>query len=464
MVENEKCNGDIIKFVISTALFDVLLTLADMVTDMKLMITWYLLGHWKFSTAMLIPVMTNYMFSFYTWFRIEGIEYSKEKERSCIFVLLGIWKEYKAIMIMREAFKDLENAQKNKLKLIRETGGIEPFLESLPTIIVLNYCRDWQYEVYGSFNEDIFGSYTLFYTTFIVSIMSASFGVTSFLKNGPYAMLPNDGLFGGILTWRFIVALLACCFTIFGKIYMIHHIMLRTFYKSIINLDPNNTEILPLEPVMPDIHIEPDIYIDISAMNGSPFEIVQQVFLLIGFNVLISGILTVIGLAMCIDGRGKVCCKLITRYPMLVLLSTFTFFTIGPRKWRCCKPNNQCRHESTISVSRLLSVVNILVTISSSIFLLVFIIVDLKQGNIAQKSIIILTTILPLLLGAFFTILLFYLKPFTSGSCCGPNCCDLRKSHQFHVHISEKEADTGIRQQRIKCICIDLNPNTLLDI
>ena len=433
-------------FVFSTALFNVSLPLLDMLTDIMLIMKWYMLGHWKFSTAISVPILLNYLFSLYTWWRMED---KVEKKWSWIFAFFAVWKEYKAVMTIREAFRDLKSAQMKKASIVRETGGIEPFLEAIPTIIVLNFCRDWQSNVYGSYQEDIFDSFYLFYISLIISIISGSFGVTSFLMNGPYAILSNNGSFGGILTSRFIVALLSCFCTLFGKLYLIHHFMLRSLYtKSIVLLSDEVVHYPPLEvtwPRHPDLfgvkvtlpsttpklllpigpfdeyYQEPinlpRIKRSLNTLDSTPN--VSDVFILILFQIIISIVLTFVGFKNSDDCREKRF-NILLRYPTLLLISMFTFFTMGPRKWKCCIRENRSQEQRQLSISIILSLVNMLVTIITSIIVLTIIVINNKNVNAEHNPYIIITVILPLLLGGIFTILLFNTK---SCNDLRSNCC-----------------------------------------
>ena len=80
--------------------------------------------------------------------------------------------------------------------LDREVMSLEPFLEALPSMLVLQYMMRTDQDFFSS-DEYLVNMSRAVYTTM--------FGMTLFLKNGPCFTLPRQGIFG-IITWRFIVA------------------------------------------------------------------------------------------------------------------------------------------------------------------------------------------------------------------------------------------------------------------
>ena len=57
----------------------------------------------------------------------------------------------------------------------------------------------------------------LFAATIIMSILSASKGLTTFLKDGPCPLLPKKGFCGGYGHCGFILLFFNICFTLVGK-------------------------------------------------------------------------------------------------------------------------------------------------------------------------------------------------------------------------------------------------------
>ena len=104
-----------------------------------------------------------------------------------------------------------------KEALDREVLSLESYLEALPSLGVLVY----MFRVYPEFLKSKIGI-----VSFCRLQVQTCFTMTLFLRSGPCFILPNKGLFGGILTWRFIaiVFLSECSFKIkFGE---------REFYED----------------------------------------------------------------------------------------------------------------------------------------------------------------------------------------------------------------------------------------
>ena len=83
-----------------------------------------------------------------------------------------------------------------KEALEREVACLEPYLEALPSLGVLAYLA----RAYPEFLDSL--GRASYYRPFI----QTCFTMTLFLKSGPCFILPGTGLFGGILTWRFIAS------------------------------------------------------------------------------------------------------------------------------------------------------------------------------------------------------------------------------------------------------------------
>ena len=77
--------------------------------------------------------------------------------------------------------------------LDREVNCLETYLEAAPSLCVLGYLK----KVNPQFLNTL-GIYS-FYRPYLQTCLS----MTLFLRSGPCFILPRQGLFGGILTWRF---------------------------------------------------------------------------------------------------------------------------------------------------------------------------------------------------------------------------------------------------------------------
>ena len=78
--------------------------------------------------------------------------------------------------------------------LEREVACLGSYLEALPSLGVLTYLA----RVYPEFHN------SLGLVNYYKSFTQTCFTMTLFLKSGPCFILPDTGLFGGILSWRFI--------------------------------------------------------------------------------------------------------------------------------------------------------------------------------------------------------------------------------------------------------------------
>lgn len=53
------------------------------------------------------------------------------------------------------------------------------------------------------------GGYTWFFTSYAISIIAGSFGITKSLQTGPFSVVTTEGLFGGICKLKFLFAFFA---------------------------------------------------------------------------------------------------------------------------------------------------------------------------------------------------------------------------------------------------------------
>ena len=97
--------------------------------------------------------------------------------------------------------------------------------------------------IFGKCYEFIDG----FILTFLSSLLSASFGMTKFLKVGPCRLLPNQGYLGGYLSWSFIFTFFnitisflfnACIFAL--AFHMVGYILVILLVKSFLVSYPNH--------------------------------------------------------------------------------------------------------------------------------------------------------------------------------------------------------------------------------
>ena len=92
-------------------------------------------------------------------------------------------------------------------------GFSEPFLEAVPNVYILLtlYMRNRFAFIEGNTNFYIFDidNFSMFWTTFNISVFSASMGISKFLKVGPCQIVPSDKWHLGIfLVFISVVAML----------------------------------------------------------------------------------------------------------------------------------------------------------------------------------------------------------------------------------------------------------------
>ena len=88
----------------------------------------------------------------------------------------------------------------------------EPFLESIPQNIIL-LCLAAQEEVLKG---------KLFWSTMVLSFVSACFAISKFLKIGPCKLIPSSGILGGYGSKGFLLAFINVKLTYFIKGYYFH--------------------------------------------------------------------------------------------------------------------------------------------------------------------------------------------------------------------------------------------------
>ena len=94
----------------------------------------------------------------------------------------------------------------------------EPFLEAIPQVhIYLVAWIDNDVKIIGDLQEGYSQESILFLVGFSTSVMSATFGLAKFFKDGPCKFLPTEGFLLGYGQLGFILVLLNIMITIFLK-------------------------------------------------------------------------------------------------------------------------------------------------------------------------------------------------------------------------------------------------------
>ena len=155
-----------------------------------------------------------------------------------------------------------------KKRYVRQITSLEPFFESVPSVLVmttalLTAIDNITIEEQKNLNAIYGGSKGSFYVTYLISIGTASLGITKYLLNGPYHVLSGEGFLNGLLTWRFFLAYLATMTSMMGK-------MLWIVFAIDITELPNGISVLMslgLNILLPSLVIPSLIKISFSTLN-----------------------------------------------------------------------------------------------------------------------------------------------------------------------------------------------------
>ena len=439
------CDG--IKRVAPAFVFDVALPSLDVYSDCSLILGWYLNGHLVFTMFMAIPVLLQFAFTSYKWVRLENRE---DKRWSWIVLLLQFWPQWRALRIIKLDLNKHETFQTKKKEFMREVTTTEPFLEAWPSIIIMtiiwlstvtieesfgdhckynpdykecrghdnnasfyttpDYCIDHPEKstcaVFGGF-----GGRTWFFTTYAISVITGSLGITKFLQTGPFSVLNENGPLGGLLRWKFILAYNAVMLAIVTKGVFIAFLLNHSIVSCLLRYFATDTsEHLTLEELEALI-----------SSRASKFQLILLVLSTIP-NLLFS----LVSIA-CSTGLNKKYSQVIFRYPAAWMLPVVTYFVIGPiQSVRCSRKNTQKYH---LGLSKHCSFINMILTVIMYGVIIAFIVI--LNGDISFDMNFYIFFLPVLGLGLVFNIIFLLLDQscFFSKSqncfctcCCGPEC------------------------------------------
>ena len=311
-----------------------------------------------------------------------------------------------------------ERAQDKKKKLKRDITSLEPFLESVPAILIMTiiwtmnfsttrYDEELGWILCPKLNcsamtlsmEDknkcaVFGdNVTWFFTAYSISVLAGSFGIIKFLQDGPCSVLPTDGLLDGIFTWRFTLAYFSTMFSLVSKVMFPGILMWGTGCGKWIKISSCIQDNDPL----------------ISTLN--------LVLIFVAFCILPNIILSVTCVAVSNGiSRGL---KILVEYPSLIFLPVITFYVVGPRKLACCSKNQDNTQRHQLVVSKKLSAINVVISFIG--YGLVACLSTIGVYSARYVSLIAAVFVPVLILGIILTFGFLYIE-----SCCSPNCCMLR--------------------------------------
>ena len=96
--------------------FDVFLPTLDVFSDLSLVASWYYDNHYKFATAMSVPLLLNLLFTFRQWWITEEKE---DKIWSWLFLITLTWPQWRFLKVIRLLYKKDKNAISERKKLLK---------------------------------------------------------------------------------------------------------------------------------------------------------------------------------------------------------------------------------------------------------------------------------------------------------------------------------------------------------
>jgi hypothetical protein len=272
------------------------------------------------------------LFTIPHWFKRENTW----RKRLCTLPLfLGqFWPQYQVLKVFwMIKNKDLR-WRKKKEQLDREIGSIEPFLESLPQVhILLCILFLGKDQTLDTRNWDVRLSFAL-------SVMSAAFGITKFLKVGPCRLLPYGRMSFGL----FLVLLnIAACLV--GK------------GVSMFTIDFGRNRTRIFRPSDGSVVI-------VSESSKPTLQSLYVVLAWICINILPQMLFAFI-LIWKTAGLKKTI-EMIINFPALILTPAFSFWIIGPYG-KLHRTSNQLDSSKKFLVSYFHSWINVALTVGGSI-------------------------------------------------------------------------------------------------
>ena len=383
---------------------------------------------------MTVPLLLQFVSTIYKWIRIEKYE---DKKWSWIFLILQLWPQLRAIRVIRLFYNNNPKANDEKKEYNVEVGCTEPFLEAWPSFIIMTII--WihsGFELFhgkdnsqlGANGEAVFGSSTVsttslarFFISYAISAFTCCFGITKMLQTGPCPVLSEEGIFGGLLNYSFIIHFLGVMFSTLTKGLCIGFV----------------------------IGINSDRYHRLHSLYGYDLFGGQWITSLNGYNALLfiflpNLILAFISIAKS-TGLSKNFFEVVLRYPALLLLPVATYFVIGPQDVAVanCLCNNQSVNLQHLGVSGRLTAFNLAFTFGLYILT---ILLGFPMDWYIQSYIIIGPSyfftpfVLVLALGWIFTGLSF------KSSCC-PN---QYKMINHYIYVDRDRNQIQIRQKDVE--------------
>ena len=396
---NECSDG--IKRIAPSFVLDVILPSLDVYSDISLITGWYLNGHFDYAISMTVPILLQFLSTIYKWVNLEK---RQNKKWSWSLLFLQFWPQWRAICTMRFDFKNDPKAEEKRKKLMREVTSTEPFLEAWPSIIIMtiiwlstmgdysfiDYCQlevkynqttgeynDKECNEYDGFNYQPpnycmshpevnscavyggIGGAPWFFTSFAISIITGSLGITKFLQVGPFSVLTSEGTLKGICKWRFFLCYMAVITSIFMKglfIALFSNFALSSGYPFIEN--------------------------SLGTIEKS--ETAKAMFSLLGGLLILPNFLFSLLSIGWSTGFNKKLVQVILSYPAAWMLPITTYFVIGPHTSPCCSKTNSPTNQ--LGFSKSFTIINIILTVMMYALVNVFFAAHDNHGYLSNIS------------------------------------------------------------------------------
>ena len=328
-------SNDIIT-ILPLLIFDVGVPFADNTSDIRLIVEWYITGNWKYATGMLIPFLLNVFANIYHWWKWDS---KSEKKYTWLLIILQLWPIYRAIKLAIKIVKKIPGAEAEKKKFESEIVTLEPYLESLPSVVVMSMALMTANASEQNKMAVLGDSPNQFYVTFSISIFTSTLGITKYLLKGPFRVLPEKGCLSGMITCRFLNLFLTVICTVMGKI--LNTVIFTTLYTTnFYNYNNQTTNVTDFgsilehgnKPNNQSITTDFDQRTNVNSTD-MPFhfenfyDILPLVFVL-AVMIIPQVIITMIGL-MRATGSMKRCLTFLSGHPQVIFLAIFTHFVIS---------------------------------------------------------------------------------------------------------------------------------------
>ena len=118
--------------------FSICLPTWDSVYDVYFSIFAIINGELAWGIALLVPVIVNMFFTGMIWYKTDqGVTWKEDKRWTWVLVLLTVWPQWRALNLFYDiVYKGEDEALQRKEAFERRAGGLEPFLESAPQVIL----------------------------------------------------------------------------------------------------------------------------------------------------------------------------------------------------------------------------------------------------------------------------------------------------------------------------------------